>query len=126
MKGKYQIFSLLQKPGLKQEGALWFHEKWNIPEEAYLESMEESLREHGPVPQWYLALDEEQIIGGLGIIENDFHNRKDLSPNVCAVYVEEAWRCQGIAGALLERACRDMARRGDQHTIFADGPYLLL
>lgn len=112
MKGKYQIFSLLQKPGLKQEGALWFHEKWNIPEEAYLESMEESLREHGPVPQWYLALDEEQIIGGLGIIENDFHNRKDLSPNVCAVYVEEAWRCQGIAGALLERACRDMARRG--------------
>ena len=47
-----------------------------------------------------------------GIIENDFHNRKDLSPNVCAVYVEEAWRCQGIAGALLERACRDMARRG--------------
>ena len=55
---------------------------------------------------------EEQIIGGLGIIENDFHNRKDLSPNVCAVYVEEAWRCQGIAGALLERACRDMARRG--------------
>ena len=112
MKGKYQIFSLLQKPGLKQEGARWFHEKWNIPEEAYLESMEESLREHGPVPQWYLALDEEQIIGGLGIIENDFHNRKDLSPNVCAVYVEEAWRCQGIAGALLERACRDMARRG--------------
>ena len=111
MKGKYQIFSLLQKPGLKQEGARWFHEKWNIPEEAYLESMEESLREHGPVPQWYLALDEEQIIGGLGIIENDFHNRKDLSPNVCAVYVEEAWRCQGIAGALLERACRDMARR---------------
>ena len=88
MKGKYQIFSLLQKPGLKQEGARWFHEKWNIPEEAYLESMEESLREHGPVPQWYLALDEEQIIGGLGIIENDFHNRKDLSPNVCAVYVE--------------------------------------
>ena len=57
MKGKYQIFSLLQKPGLKQEGARWFHEKWNIPEEAYLESMEESLRAHGPVPQWYLALD---------------------------------------------------------------------
>ena len=112
MRVRYQIFSLLQRPDLKQEGARWFHEKWNIPEKAYLESMEACLRKNDPVPQWYLALDGEQIVGGLGVIENDFHNRKDLSPNVCAVYVEEAWRCQGIAGALLERVCRDMEERG--------------
>ena len=40
--------------------------------------------------------------GGAGVIENDFHDRKDLTPNVCAVYVEEHCRCQGIAGKLLE------------------------
>lgn len=38
------------------------------------------------------------IVGGLGVIENDFHNRKDLTPNVCAVYVDEDYLCQGIAG----------------------------
>lgn len=45
-----------------------------------------------------------RIIGGMGVIENDFHDRKDLAPNVCAVYTEEDRRCNGIAGALLNYA----------------------
>jgi hypothetical protein len=39
---------------------------------------------------WYLCMDEDNIIGGMGVIENDFHDRKDLSPNVCAVYTDAA------------------------------------
>ena len=49
---------------------------------------------------WYLCLDGENIVGGLGVIENDFHERKDLFPNVCAVYTDVAYRGQGIAKAL--------------------------
>ena len=61
---------------------------------------------------WYLCLDEGQIVGGLGVIENDFHDRKDLSPNICAVYTEEDYRGQGIAGALLNMAVEDLRSRG--------------
>ena len=32
---------------------------------------------------WYLCLDGNRIVGGMGVIENDFHDRKDLCPNVC-------------------------------------------
>ena len=64
------------------------------------------------MPQWYVALKGEQIIGGLGVIENDFHKRKDLTPNVCALYVEEECRRQGIAGKLLDHVCRDMREKG--------------
>lgn len=46
------------------------------------------------------------------MIENDFHDRKDLSPNVCAVYTEEAKRGRGVAGALLDTVCTDMKERG--------------
>ena len=53
-----------------------------------------------------------ELIGGIGVIENDFHNRKDLTPNVCAVYVEENYRCQRIAGKLLEYVCEDMRSFG--------------
>ena len=53
-----------------------------------------------------------RIVGGCGIIENDFHKRPDLTPNLCALYVEEDCRCGGIAGALLDFASRDMAKRG--------------
>lgn len=52
------------------------------------------------------------VVGGLGVIENDFHNRRDLAPNVCAVYVEENYRCRGIAGELLHTVCTDMKEQG--------------
>ena len=74
--------------------------------------MEECLSKRKPVPQWYIAMEENRIIGGLGVIENDFHNRKDLAPNVCAVYTEKDRRCNGVAGALLNYVCTDMKDKG--------------
>ena len=106
------IIRLKDQPELLTAVAQWFHEKWGIPSEAYLESMQQCLAGNHPVPQWYLALEQDRIIGGLGVIENDFHNRKDLTPNVCAVYTEEDRRLQGIAGALLARVCSDMKEQG--------------
>ena len=105
---EYSLVPLRDKPDMLQKAAAWFHQKWGVPMEAYRESMEDCLTGKGPVPQWYLALDGERIVGGMGVIENDFHHRKDLAPNVCAVYTEEDRRCQGIAGALLGLVCRDM------------------
>ena len=109
---KYQILKIREYAGLKEEAAQWFHSKWNIPMEAYLESMEQCLKKGRAVPQWYVTVDGDRIVGGLGVIENDFHDRKDLTPNVCAVYVEEAYRCQGIAGEMLDAVCRDMREKG--------------
>ncbi|MDD3921745.1 MAG: GNAT family N-acetyltransferase [Eubacteriales bacterium] len=108
----YAITRIADAPELVQSAGAWFHAKWSIPEEAYLTSMQACLRGEDPVPQWYVALDNDRIIGGLGVIENDFHNRKDLTPNVCAVYVEPEYRCRGIAGELLRFVCRDMADKG--------------
>ncbi len=108
----YKIIRLADRPEIKEQAAQWFHEKWQIPLEAYLESMEESLSGKGPVPQWYVAVENNRIIGGMGVIENDFHDRKDLAPNVCAVYTEEDWRGRGVAGALLNAVCEDMKQRG--------------
>lgn len=107
-----EFIELRDRPEWKKSAAGWFHEKWGVPLKAYLDSMEDCLAGKSSVPQWYLALEGRRIVGGLGVIENDFHDRKDLSPNVCAVYVEEDRRRLGIAGALLDRACRDMARLG--------------
>lgn len=95
-----------------EQAADWFHKKWGIPREAYLESMQECLQKRAPVPQWYIVLDGEMIIAGIGVIENDFHDRKDLTPNVCAVYVEEAYRGQGIAGSMLQFVCEDLNAQG--------------
>ena len=108
----YSVISLTDRPDLKDRLADWFHRKWSIPKEAYLESMEECLGGKEPVPLWYAVLDGEKVIAGTGIIKNDFHDRKDLAPNLCALYVEPEYRCQGIAGRLLDYACKDMKSRG--------------
>lgn len=109
---QYEIIRLTDKPQMKEQAAEWFHEKWGIPVEAYRESMEECLAGKKAVPAWYMALQDNRIIGGLGVIENDFHDRKDLTPNVCAVYTEEDRRCCGVAGALLGYVCADMKEKG--------------
>lgn len=74
---------------------------------------------------WYICLDGDKIVGGMGVIENDFHDRKDLAPNVCAVYTEEEYRCQGIAGHLLNTVAEDLKSKNispvyliTEHTVF--------
>ena len=106
-----KYISLRENGNLKEIAAEWFHSKWGAPKEAYLECMEAYLSgetEFG----WYLCLDGDKIVAGMGVIENDFHDRKDLTPNVCAVYTEEVYRGQGIAGKLLNMVVEDLRSKG--------------
>ena len=103
--------TLRERPELENDAAQWFHQKWGVPVDAYLECMDAYLArqtEYG----WYLCLDGGNIVGGMGVIQNDFHDRKDLAPNVCAVYTEENYRCRGIAGHLLNMVVEDMRGKG--------------
>ncbi len=109
---EYIIRNIRECPQLLDAAAQWFSEKWRISKEAYAESMRQCVSEDCAVPQWYVATVGNSIIGGLGVIENDFHDHPELTPNVCAVYVETAYRRQGLAGRLLDRVCRDMEAYG--------------
>ena len=106
-----KYINLTEMPSIKDEAAEWFHSKWRVPKEAYLECMDAFLNgdtDYG----WYLCLDGDKIVAGMGVIENDFHDRKDLTPNVCAVYTEEEYRCKGIAGKLLNMVVEDCRQKG--------------
>ena len=107
---EYRIITLREREDLKDVAAEWFHSKWGFSKEAYLECMNAYLNketEYG----WYLCLDGEKIISGMGVIENDFHDRNDLTPNVCAVDTEPEYRCQGIAGRVLDYVVEDCRKR---------------
>ena len=108
---EYQYITLRERPEWMLPAAQWFNSKWRAPVEAYLECMESYLRgetEYG----WFLCLDGDRLVGGLGVIENDFHDRKDLTPNICAGYTEESHRRKGIAGRLLGMAVEDLRGKG--------------
>ena len=130
-----EILNLCERPELSSKAALWFSSKWGVSKEAYEESIKEAAAKemarnmtgqrkeyavsggrtirYYAVPRWYIVLDEEEnIIAGAGIVENDFNERKDLSPNLCALFVEEQWRNRGIAGRILDFALRNMGSFG--------------
>ena len=108
---QFQYLTLRDQPELMHKAAEWFHSKWGVPKEAYLACMGDYLKKTTELG-WYLCMDGKQIVGGLGVIENDFHDRKDLTPNVCAVYTEESHRSLGIAGKLLNMAVADLRAKG--------------
>ena len=64
----YEIVRITDRPELLETAARWFSEKWGIPLEEYTSSMEEAVAGDAPVPQWYLALEGERIVGGMGVI----------------------------------------------------------
>lgn len=108
-----RLLPLREQPAALEKAVAWFSSKRGIPAEAYRESMAACLAGGAAVPQWYMLLDAaENIVGGAGVIENDFHDRPDLTPNVCAVYVEPEWRCRGLAGMLLNGIRADAAAQG--------------
>ena len=107
----YQYLTLRQAPELKQAAAQWFSSKWHVPAEAYLACMDAYLSQETAYG-WYFCLDDGKIIAGMGVIENDFHDRPDLTPNVCAVYTEPDHRGQGIAGKLLDMTVEDLRTNG--------------
>ena len=55
---EYRYITLVEKPMIKDLAAEWFHSKWGIPKEAYMECMSEYLnprRVHSPMLASHLA-----------------------------------------------------------------------
>lgn len=75
---RYRIIKLAENESLIEQASEWFHQKWKIPKAAYIESMKECVENTHSIPQWYVIMNGGTIIAGLGVIENDFHDRKDL------------------------------------------------
>ena len=110
---EHPILPLRDAPALLDEAAVWFSGHWGIPAAEYRESMARAVSPPPlPVPQWYVIADGGRLIAGAGVIENDFHDRPDLTPNFCALFVEPDWRCRGLAGRLLDFIRRDLGAMG--------------
>ncbi|WEG73107.1 hypothetical protein [Vagococcus intermedius] len=77
-----EIVNLANHHSLQKEAAKWLSSKREIDEAIYLES----ITEEGVIPNWFLAVEGDKIIAGASVIENDFHNRPDLTPNICVLY----------------------------------------
>ena len=109
------IINIRDHPDYLERAVDYFSSKWGIDKEIYRQSISESLGTDKALPRWYLMLDDDDIIGSYGLIENDFMLRKDLMPWLCALYVEEALRGQALGASLLMHGRQEAAKLGFKH-----------
>ncbi|THE13044.1 GNAT family N-acetyltransferase [Bacillus timonensis] len=109
-----KIISIKENPEYMKRAITYFQSKWANEQSmmVYEDCIEHCMTSPNPLPQWYLLMKDEKIIGCAGLITNDFISRMDLYPWVCAVYIEEKYRGNNYSSILLERAKKDAKAGG--------------
>lgn len=78
----------------------------------YDDCMHHCISAANPLPQWYLLVDGDRIIGCAWLVTNDFNSRMDLYPWFAALYVEEDCRGHGYGKMLIEHVVKEAGRLG--------------
>lgn len=109
-----EVISIKKSPEFKDRAIEYFQSKWASPNsmKVYDDCITNCNTTPSPLPQWYLLMDNDRIIGCAGLITNDFISRMDLYPWVCAVYIEKEYRGNAYGSLLLEQAKIDAKAGG--------------
>ena len=112
-KQHHTILSVREYPGYADYAIDWFASKWSIDRKEYEASVSDCIYKNESLPRWYIMLNENaEIIGGCGLIQNDFVDRVDLFPYLCALFVEKQYRGNALGAKLLQHARMDGAKLG--------------
>ncbi len=108
------MISVRQAPELAPRAIAYFQRHWATAETLmmYEDAINRSLGATNPLPQWYLLMENDRILGCAGLITNDFISRGELYPWLCALYVEEAQRGRGHGAKLIEHVAAETRRLG--------------
>ncbi len=108
------MISVRQAPELAPRAIAYFQLHWATAETLmmYEDAINRSLGASNPLPQWYLLMENNLILGCAGLITNDFISRGELYPWLCALYVEETQRGRGYGAKLIEHVAAETRRLG--------------
>ena len=109
-----KIISVRENPEFKDLAIQYIQSKWGSESSnmVYEDCITHCINAESPLPQWYLLMEGEKVIGCAGLITNDFISRMDLYPWVCALYIEKEYRGNSYGALLLEKAKVDTKQMG--------------
>ena len=107
-----QIINIREFPKWRDKAAEYFSTRWGIDKSIYTYSINASITTKYPVPRWFIMLKDDEIIGGYGLIDNDFMVNTKFCPWLCALYVEPSMRGQDLGAQLLKHCRAEIAKLG--------------
>ena len=107
-----EIISIRENPNQKDAAIDYISSKWNAPRIIYEDCITHCITTTNPLPQWYLLIKENEIIGCAGLITNDFISRMDLYPWLCGLFIEENHRGNAHGLILIEKTKQDAQNAG--------------
>ena len=111
-----RMVSIREHPNYRERAIHYFQQRWkSVWPIIYEDCITHCINARNDLPQWYLLEKEDTIIGGAGLITNDFISRGDLYPWVCALFVNEEERGNAYGTLLLNKAKQDAKKFGYDH-----------
>lgn len=109
-----KVVSIKERPDLLEDITQYFINKWASEESkmVYVDCIKNALETQNKMSCWYVLLDEDKIIGSVGLISNDFVSRMDLYPYLCALYVDKEYRGKNLGKMLIDRVKKDTISLG--------------
>lgn len=103
------VESVRENPRIIQDAIKYIQSKWANPNslKVYEDCISNCINSNNGLPQWYLLMDQDKIIGCAGLITNDFISRMDLFPWLCALYIDNKYRGNNYAKLLIDKAIID-------------------
>lgn len=108
------VESVRENPRITQDAIKYIQSKWANPNSLKVceDCISNCINSNNGLPQWYLLLDQDKIIGCAGLITNDFISRMDLFPWLCALYIDNKYRGNNYAKLLIDKAIIDSKLAG--------------
>lgn len=109
-----EIVSLADRPDLVQPAIMYFWKCWGSGSnfKFYEDCILHSVQDKERLPMFYVVVQAGDIVGSYALLTNDIISRQDLMPWLACLYVNKAYRGQGLAGQLLEHGIKKAKRLG--------------
>ncbi|WP_251550447.1 GNAT family N-acetyltransferase [Neobacillus muris] len=109
-----KIYEIKDRMDLFDQAVDFFWKQWGSTENVrfYHDCMKHSCNAKSELPRFYLALQNDQLIGSYALLTNDLISRQDLTPWLACLYVIPELRGKGFGSLLLQHAAKEANKKG--------------